>query len=163
MVALFSEEVINSQRKRCLELNLINAILTMICDLRTKEDGASASIPSCIQHLLEIINTPLFFKNSSINEVIRQIGYSTSYISHLFKNTMGISIAEYVKEKRVVYIEYYLRNTGYSLTEICTLVGLKNLSHFNNLFKEKYGVPPSKYRKQYNKSPIVQSTIENSP
>lgn len=149
LVSLFSEEVLNSQRKRCLELNLINSLLTMICDLRTSEENPTANIPTCIQNLLEIINTPQFFKSSSINEVIHQIGYSTSYISHLFKKTMGFSIADYVKEKRVVFIEYYLRNTGYSLTEICFLVGLKNLSHFNNLFKEKYGVPPSKYRKQH--------------
>ena len=77
------------------------------------------------------------------------MGYTTSYVSHIFKRHVGKSISDYVKEKRLLHIEHYLRNTTYSLQEICTFVGLKNLSHLNNLFKEKHGISPIKYRKQH--------------
>lgn len=148
-VNLFCAESNNLQRKRCLGLNLVNTILTLICDLKKNENESNASMPFCVQFLIDNINTPDFFKNSSIGDTIKKMGYSASYVSHVFKNNIGISISDYVKEKRALHIEHYLRNTNYSLQEICDLVGLNNLSHLNNLFKEKYNVSPIKYRKQH--------------
>lgn len=148
-VTLFnSDNSSNLQRKRCLGLNLVNTILMLLCDLKYNNAKPEKTLPHCVQILIDNINTPDFFTNSSIGETIRRMGYTTSYVSHVFKQHMGKSISDYVKEKRLLHIEYYLRNTSFSLQEICPLVGINNLSHLNNLFKEKHGVSPIKYRKQ---------------
>lgn len=149
-VTLFtSDDSNNLQRKRCLGLNLVNTILTLLCDLQYNKNKLEKALPFCVQNLIDNINTPDFFINSSIGSAIKKMGYTTSYVSHIFKRHVGKSISDYVKEKRLLHIEHYLRNTTYSLQEICTFVGLKNLSHLNNLFKEKHGISPIKYRKQH--------------
>ena len=148
-VATFNADDSNNlQRKRCLGLNLVNTIFMFICDLKYNKNELKKTLPFCIQSLIDNINTPDFFINSSIGATIKKMGYTTSYISHVFKRHIGKSISDYVKEKRLLHIEHYLRNTTFSLQEICTSVGLKNLSHLNNIFKEKHGISPIEYRRK---------------
>ena len=155
-VDLFCTESTNLQKKRFLGLNLVNSLLLLMCNGEDNKEEIGSTLPFCVQYLIDNINTPDFFQNSSISKAIKQMGYTQSYVSHLFKKSMGISISDYVKEKRILHIEYYLRNTSYSLQEICRLIGLKNLSHLNSLFKEKYDISPIKYRKQAKKESLNQ-------
>lgn len=40
-----------------------------------------------------------------------------------------------------------LRSTNRLILDISNDIGITSLSHFNHIFKEKYGVSPSRYRK----------------
>ncbi|MXZ09328.1 MAG: helix-turn-helix domain-containing protein [Gemmatimonadetes bacterium] len=44
--------------------------------------------------------------------------------------------------------EEALKNTSYTLSEIAYLCGFASLSTFSKVFKEKYEVSPSTYRKK---------------
>jgi len=41
-----------------------------------------------------------------------------------------------------------LKNTDMKIEEICEALGYTNRSFFNRLFIERYGMTPTKYRKQ---------------
>ena len=41
-----------------------------------------------------------------------------------------------------------LKNTNRLILDISNDIGITSLSHFNHIFKEKYGVSPNRYRKE---------------
>ena len=41
-----------------------------------------------------------------------------------------------------------LRNTNRLILDISNDIGITSLSHFNHIFKEKYGISPNRYRKE---------------
>lgn len=143
----FSAEASNLKKRRCIGLSIFANLLSTIFSFATSSDLPQKSLPHCVQYLIDNINSPSFFANNTIGNLIKRTNYSPSYVSHVFKKYIGTSISDYVKERRVLHVEYYLTNTDYSIQKICEIVGLKNLSHLNKIFKEKYTISPIKYRK----------------
>ena len=75
------------------------------------------------------------------------VNLSPSRFRHLFKESTGVSINQYLRERRLERVEYLLRTTFLSIKEVKGLAGLGATSHFVFYFKRKYGVSPSAYRK----------------
>ena len=82
-----------------------------------------------------------------IRLILSELKYSNSYVCHIFKRHMGITLSDYIKNVRLDHVAYYLKTTEYSLKEICDLVGIESLSYANKIFKEKYKTTPIAYRK----------------
>ena len=56
-------------------------------------------------------------------------------------------MTEYLNEQRLNFIATQLRLTNKSVTELCSESGFSSMPYLNKLFKQKYGIPPLKYRK----------------
>ena len=74
---------------------------------------------------------------------------SASRFRHLFKEETGVSINQYLRERRLERAELLLRTTFLSIKEVTMEVGVRSTSHFVDYFKEKYGDTPSAYRKRF--------------
>ncbi len=73
---------------------------------------------------------------------------SASRFRHLFKEETGLSINQYLRERRLERAEILLRTTFLSIKEVTLEVGVRSTSRFVLHFKEKYGVTPSAYRRR---------------
>jgi AraC-like DNA-binding protein len=67
-------------------------------------------------------------------------------VSRLFKEVTGKGFKDYVVEKRLEYGHALLMTTQKSIVEIAAESGFESSSYFSIVFKQKYGVPPTKYR-----------------
>ena len=72
------------------------------------------------------------------------------YISHIFKESMGISLHQYIIQRRIEACKNALL-TQKSLEEIAELFGFANYSSFFRLFKKTYGMSPKEYREEMEK------------
>ena len=81
-------------------------------------------------------------------DVIRHFKFSESYGYKLFKKHLGIPFRMCLRNVRLTKAEEALKNTSYTLSEIAYLCGFASLSTFSKVFKEKYGVSPTTYRKK---------------
>lgn len=90
-----------------------------------------------------------FTENISINKVANSLGCSNSYISHLFKNSMGITPIQYVIKRRIGLAQTLLISTDLSATQIATMVGYDNTNYFINSFTKIIGITPIRYRSFY--------------
>lgn len=70
------------------------------------------------------------------------------YVSHLIKNTSGLSFQNFLNYIRLEYAEKLLVNSPLNLTQISQACGFSSLSYFNKCFKTWYKVTPAQYRKQ---------------
>jgi AraC family transcriptional regulator of arabinose operon len=79
------------------------------------------------------------------------VNLSASRFRHLFKEELGVSINQHLRERRLERAEYLLRTTFLAIKEVALEVGLRSTSHFVKYFKARYGVTPSAHRKHFSR------------
>ena len=85
-----------------------------------------------------------FFCNLSLQEFARLSARSLSVFKEEFKNIFHTTPGKWLLEKRLEYSRYLLETTEFSIDEFCDISGFENRSHFNRVFKGKYGRTPGK-------------------
>lgn len=73
---------------------------------------------------------------------------SKSYMSQIFRDEIGTSLADYVNELRVERGKQLLSTTSLDLSEIALLCGFSDQSYFTRTFKRYTGLSPRRYREQ---------------
>ncbi|MFC7681713.1 helix-turn-helix domain-containing protein [Paenibacillus sp. GCM10028914] len=82
-----------------------------------------------------------------IHELAKEVGLSSSRLSHLFKQEVGESITRYLNRMRIKQAALFMEHMGRSATEASLDVGFNNYNHFAALFRKQIGVSPRAYRK----------------
>lgn len=71
---------------------------------------------------------------------------SPSYLSHLFKKEVGISVVQFINQKRIEESKSFLLQTSIPISDISTLFQFCNQSYYTSLFKKYTGKTPKEYR-----------------
>lgn len=112
--------------------------------LLQKNAGTSKPVTACIEYIYSNIKERI-----TIEDLAAHTGLSTSYLSRLFKEEVGISISDYIREKKVEKAQNLLKFCDYSLIEIASYLSFSSQSHFIQIFKKFVGMTPKKYRDLY--------------
>ncbi|MBO9608427.1 MAG: response regulator [Paenibacillaceae bacterium] len=72
-----------------------------------------------------------------------------AYLSRLFKKETGLSLSDYILQRRIETSKQLLTDTPEKITSIVAAVGFQNNSYFTKMFKKTVGVTPQEYRKRY--------------
>lgn len=83
-----------------------------------------------------------------IKDLSELLGYTPNYISKIFSNTVGMSFRKYLLLQRTKAAEALLLSSNMTITDIAYAVGFNDSNYFSTIFKNKYGITPSEYRKQ---------------
>ena len=70
------------------------------------------------------------------------------YMGRIFKKEIGMSFDEYCITLRLARAEELLLGTSEKIIDIAMSLGFNNVSYFNRVFKNRYGVSPSEYRRK---------------
>lgn len=84
----------------------------------------------------------------TINDMAKECGYSASHFMRWFKEVTGTGFTGYLIEYRLGKAALALRNSNDPILEISEQTGFDNLSNFNRLFKKRFEMTPSQFRKQ---------------
>ena len=93
-------------------------------------------------------------------QVAEAFEMSTSTLSRLFKNQIGVGFSKYVNEKRIERAKDLLLTTSASTREIAEQVGLPNYNYFLHLFKSTVGVSPTVFRQNTKKAREICETSD---
>ena len=85
-------------------------------------------------------------KKITIADIAEVAGFSESHFMRYFKETMGTSFIDYLKDYRLTMAARLLQSSDNAIIDIASDVGFDNISYFNRSFKAKYGVSPRNYR-----------------
>ncbi len=83
----------------------------------------------------------------SLAELAEHVALSAPYFSKLFKEVMGSSFSEYLTNARLQQAQILLGQTDLSIEKIAEKVGFANGNYFCNVFKKRYDIAPSEFRK----------------
>ena len=81
-----------------------------------------------------------------VDWLARQLGVSTSYLQHLFKNETRTTLLRYQQRIRIERARRLLEETNLSVKEIVSEVGGRDMSHFVRDFRKAHGLSPRCYR-----------------
>ena len=83
----------------------------------------------------------------TLGQMAHELGISVSSICQSVKKNTGQTIGGLVTAKRLEAARQLL-STGKRISEIASQVGIDDYNYFARLFKAKYGLSPSRYRKE---------------
>lgn len=89
-----------------------------------------------------------YSKEITLEEVAKNVSISPQYFSKLFKEETGDNFIEYLTKVRIEQGKNLLKNTNYSVKEICYKIGYSDPNYFSRLFKKNVGVSPTEYFKK---------------
>lgn len=99
---------------------------------------------SLYQNLLGYIDTHLE-ENLTLDHLAVVFFVSKYYISHVFKNNMGIPIHQYILKKRLYACKDAIAS-HMSITEAYLMFGFGDYSSFYRAFKKEFGISPKEFR-----------------
>lgn len=101
-------------------------------------------IPYIQKVIAENYSNPL-----SLSTFADELHVTISYLSTLFKNTIGENFSSYLIKHRIFKAAEFLKTTSLTVEQIGIMVGYGDYAHFSKTFKKHMGVSPAKYRKQH--------------
>lgn len=81
--------------------------------------------------------------------ILRETGYCKLHFNRIFKEYSGITISQYIKEKRVELAKELLIETDKTVEVVCAEVGYKDTANFYQIFKSATGISPRQFCKQH--------------
>ncbi len=121
------------------------------------ENHISSEIDEHVLHIKKfderIHNALIFIENnlvtgSPIEDAAAFVSLSPSHFSRLFKSVTGSSYTDYLTDVRLQHAQILLGTTNLSISEIAAKIGVANGNYLCTLFKKKYRIAPTDYRKE---------------
>lgn len=99
-----------------------------------------------IEHKEALLNSIRYIeKNSHLlittEDIAKNAGYSLFYFSRIFKKQMGLTVMEYVKERRLIKASEEIA-CGKKIIDVALKCGYQSHSGFTKAFKNKFGFSP---------------------
>lgn len=113
-------------------------------NLLKKTNVCSKPVVKCIDYIYENLHTRI-----TIKTLADYVSLNPSYLSRLFKKETGMTINNYIMEKKTATAENMLLYSEYSPAEIAAILAYPSQSYFSSVFKKKTGLSPLQYRKKY--------------
>ena len=129
----------------CKTMELISILKNYITSDEIKTEKLENPL---INELLLYINEH-FCEDISVLSLANTFNINESYLSHLFKEYVGISLWNYVILKRLNFFNSLIHK-NYSIEEAYTAVGFENYSNFFRLYKKYMNMTPSQFKRQIN-------------
>jgi len=85
-------------------------------------------------------------ENIKIDEICRAFGYSKSFLSHLFREHTGSSLAAFSIAQKMERAKELLRDDSFNITQISAKLSFENPQYFARVFKRKCGMTPTEWK-----------------
>lgn len=85
-------------------------------------------------------------QNLSSGTLAKKQGISLGYLSSVFRKETGMTVSEYIRERRMEYARYLLGSTKLQIQTVAFNSGIMDVQYFSKLFKKRFGQTPSEYR-----------------
>jgi len=87
--------------------------------------------------------------NPSLRDIANHVYLSESYLSKIFKQEVGLSLVQYINERKLEQAKLMLRGSDSSIESIARNLGYNRPSYFCKVFKEATSETPHSYRRKY--------------
>lgn len=85
----------------------------------------------------------------NVKTICSELYCSESYINHLVKKRLGVSISTYINKLRIEHAKEFLLNTEDSIISVAAQVGFQDQSYFSRVFMQLMDITPSEFRRRY--------------
>ena len=90
-----------------------------------------------------------FYLIRSNEQIARQLGLNATYLERIYKKATGSTLWETVTACRLAAAEELLKQPMIPIGQIDSMIGFANRQTFYLQFKKRYGMSPSRYRREH--------------
>ncbi len=83
----------------------------------------------------------------SFTKISKECGFSKSYLSKVFKNSMGVGVIAYYNQIKIKEAKRLISEDKYTFTEIADMLNFSSVHYFSKCFKQITGMTPSGYQR----------------
>jgi len=124
-------------------IDLWNDMIQKYCTLVNNHSTRNYSLP--IQKVIIQINLDLS-ADLSLKAMAEYLNVNASYLSNLFRKETGVTLTNYVNQKRMEYAAWMLSSTQLPISTIAQHCGILDDNYFTKLFKKQYDTTPTQFR-----------------
>lgn len=121
-------------------VRMLNKFLDTVS--QTRDAPGSAQLNDALTFIRANQNAGL-----SLEEVAKQAHVSPYYLSHLFREKLGVTFVEYVTGVKIETAKNYLAHTRLPISAIAEKLGYDDPGYFGKVFRRISGMTPNQYRK----------------
>ena len=114
----------------------------------TSAEGSDTKLPLWLARLCADMRKDGNFIHG-IDRMLSLTDKSREHVSRSVKKHLGVTLSEFINDLRLNFIANMLQNSNHGVADIVFESGFGNLSWAAELFRKKYGVTMSEYRKNY--------------
>ena len=85
-------------------------------------------------------------ENVRIEDVCRAFGYSKSFLSRVFREHTGQSLAAFARKKKIDRAKELIREGRLNFTQIAAVLSFEDPQYFSRVFKKESGMTPTEYK-----------------
>ena len=101
-------------------------------------------IASLIAHR---IDEGMLDEGAGVEAIASRFGWSSRQIRRMITRELGVSPIELILTRRLLLAKQLLTETSLPIIEVAYASGFSSLRRFNDAFGNRYGMPPSRFRK----------------
>lgn len=117
------------------------ASISINIELGEQERNTSDMIHTVLEYIDANLQNDLTREN-----ICKAVFISETYLSKLFRKETGVSISEYIVERRIALAKRLLAETNEPISTICVKTGYNFPAHFSKIFRLRTGKTPMQYR-----------------
>ena len=102
------------------------------------------SMPKVVTDVIHYVDQNLA-GDLSVSGIAESVHLNSVYLTRLFRQYSGLSLQQYIIEKRLAEAKRMLRN-GQSPTDVCYACGFNNYSNFSRTFTNHVKISPRQYQ-----------------
>lgn len=99
-----------------------------------------------VQRMIEWIEEHVE-QNKILQDISKDMGYSTWYCSVLFHDVTGMTLKSYAAGRRLARVAEEIRDTDERILDLSIKYGYSSQEAMSRVFKEQFGCTPAAYRK----------------
>lgn len=142
-----------SETERCETVTKLKSLKNMMLDdfvHKVRESKENPMISKTTQECCDYIRTNVL-RPLTVEEIAKEMGYTTYYFTKKFYKEMGIKVTDYIKQARIEYAKIALLTTKKSIQEISDSLQFGTRNYFSKVFHEIVGMMPAAYREKVGK------------
>lgn len=113
---------------------------------RTRPCEQEKSCPLPVRKAIAYIEEH-YREHISLQDIADAVYLNRTYLSTMFKRETGVGISDYLQQIRLEKAAAMLREGNESISAVVEAVGISDAAYFSKLFRSRYGMTPSEYRK----------------
>lgn len=94
-------------------------------------------------------------RDVSITGLAEELYFNSYYLSRMFKNIKGVTLSDYITERKMNRAKELLKNPDVRVQTIGERMGYSSPANFIRSFKKYFGVTPNEYRRNYGMNKVT--------
>ncbi|GAA4843178.1 hypothetical protein GCM10023310_21320 [Paenibacillus vulneris] len=140
------KRIVDKMKANAPEANWRAGLVDSLQEPAGDEGPYSPEVKASVAKAVHIIHEELQ-EDLHLPDIARRVNMSRSYFSRCFRDIVGKTFNDYVREVRVNHAKELLSRTERTISWVATQSGYPNEKYFGKVFRDIAGVLPSEFRR----------------